>query len=176
MSVWTDADRIRGFRYVVTSQRGNAYICSHVFVPLLEAERHAWASDGWPRGAFTPDNYVFEDRGPQDGGLLSLAIRPKRKDLLLIEGTLFVRPGDGELVRLEGRLSKLPSFWTRRVEIVQHYARLGGIRMPVALDSAATIFVAGPSTFQMTYDYETVNGVRVGSPGLSFPASQISGE
>jgi hypothetical protein len=36
--------------------------------------------------------------------------------------------------------------------------------MPVALESVANVVVAGRSTFRMSYEYETVNGQRVGSP------------
>ena len=114
--------------------------------------------------AFTPENYVFEDRGEQRDGLVGLSVRPRRKDLLLVEGSIFLRPEDGELVRIEGRLSKPPSFWTRRVEIVRRYQRFAGVRMPVALESVATVLIAGRSTFRMSYEYETVNGQRVGIP------------
>src|SRR5207253_7971729 len=86
------------------------------------------------------------------------------KDVLLVDGSIFVRPEDGDLVRVEGRLSKAPSFWTRRVEIVRWYQRFVGVRMPTALESVANLVVAGRSTFRMRYDYETVNGIRVGSP------------
>jgi hypothetical protein len=65
---------------------------------------------------------------------------------------------------MEGRLSKPPSFWTRRVEIVRWYRRIAGVRMPVALESAANVRIAGESTFRMTYEYESINGQRVGAP------------
>ena len=36
--------------------------------------------------------------------------------------------------------------------------------LEVALESVAHLLFAGRSTFHMTYDYEMVNGRRVGSP------------
>jgi hypothetical protein len=36
--------------------------------------------------------------------------------------------------------------------------------MPVALESVADVKVAGESTFKMTYEYESINGERVGAP------------
>jgi hypothetical protein len=36
--------------------------------------------------------------------------------------------------------------------------------MPVALESVANVRIAGESTFRMRYDYESVNGQRVGAP------------
>jgi hypothetical protein len=36
--------------------------------------------------------------------------------------------------------------------------------MPVAIQSVAQVLIAGRSTFQMTYEYASVNGVSVGDP------------
>lgn len=165
MNVWTEADRAGGFRYRVVDEGGSDYIRTHVFLPTLETERKMWASLQPERGALTPDNYVFEDRGEDKNGLAWFAVKPRRKDVLLVEGSIFLRPDDADLVRMEGRLSKSPSMWTRRVEIIRSFRRVGGVRMPVALESVATLFVAGRSTFRMTYDYETVNGQPVAISG-----------
>ena len=67
-------------------------------------------------------------------------------------------------MRLEGELAKAPSFWTRRVQIVRRYQRFVGIRMPVALETTAAVRIAGQSTFRMTYEYESINGQRLGNP------------
>jgi hypothetical protein len=75
-----------------------------------------------------------------------------------------VQPSDGDLARIEGRLSKTPSFWTRRVDVVRRYERLGGVRVPVSIESVAHVLIAGRSTFKMTYEYETINGHHVGNP------------
>ena len=64
----------------------------------------------------------------------------------------------------KGQLSKTPSFWTRRVEIVRWYQRIAGFRMPTALESVANVRIAGDSTFRMTYEYESINGQHVGNP------------
>ena len=164
MDVWTDADQASGFRYHIVGEGGSEYIRKRVFVPTLEAERTMWKSGATDRAGLTLDNYIFEDRGAQPDGLTSLGVKPRRKDVLLVDGSIFLRPEDGDLVRVEGRLSKPPSFWTRRVEIVRRYQRIAGVRMPVALETAANVLIAGRSTFRMSYEYESVNGQRVGSP------------
>jgi hypothetical protein len=171
MDVWTDADRTNGFRYRIVSAGGSDYIRSHVFVAALEMERKMWASGDPERSAFTPENYVFEDHGARSDGLAGLSVTPRRKDLMLLEGSIFLRPEDGELMRIEGRLSKAPSFWTRRVEIVRWYQRFAGARMPVVLESVANVRVAGRSTFRMSYEYEIVNGERVGAPQVRAAAA-----
>lgn len=163
MDVWTEADEAGGFRYEIVSVGGSDYIRKRVFIGALDAEKSMWrpSSDG---SSFNAANYAFEDRGTQADGLSLIAVKPRRRDVTLVEGSIFLRPEDGELVRVEGRLAKTPSFWTRRVDIVQRFQRFGGIRMPVAVESVASILIAGRSTFRMTYEYESVNGQPVGSP------------
>jgi len=163
MDVWTEADA-SGFRYHIVCEDGSDYIRSKVFRASLETERDMWASGSPDEGALTPANYVFEDRGAQPDGLASLAMKPRRKGVLLVDGSIYLNPDDGELVRMEGQLSKTPSFWTRRVEIVRWYQRIAGFRMPTALESTANVRIAGISTFRMTYEYESINGQRVGNP------------
>jgi hypothetical protein len=166
MDVWTEGDASGGFRYEVVAQEGSDYIRDHVLLATLEMERKMWASGTPDAAALSPANYTFEDGGPQSDGLASLIVKPKRKDVLLVNGSIFLNPDDGDLVRMEGSLSKPPSFWTRHVNIVRWYRRFAGVRMPVALESTANVRIAGASTFRMTYEYESINGQRVGSPEL----------
>ena len=162
MDVWTEADPA-GFRYVIVAEDGDGYIRSKVFRASLDAERKVWTSGNPAQAALTPANYVFEAAG-QAEGLTSLTMTPRRKDELLVDGTLFLDADNGELVRVEGHLAKAPSFWLRRVAIVRWYRRIAGFRMPTALESVANVRVAGPSTFKMSYDYESINGQHVGNP------------
>jgi hypothetical protein len=163
MDVWTEGGA-SGFSYTVVAEEGSDYIRSHVFHATLETERRMWASGAAERARLTPSNYVFQDLGAQPDGLKLFAVKPRREDVLLVDGLIFLNPDDGELVRIEGRLSKTPSFWTRRVAIVRRYQRIVGVRLPVALESVANLVIAGESTFRMRYEYESVNGQRVGAP------------
>lgn len=170
MDVWTEGDA-SGFRYVVAAEGGSGYIRSRVFKDALETEQKMWATGAAHRSAITPENYEFEDLGPEPTGLAWIGVTPRRKDVLLVDGSIFLQPVDGDLVRIQGRLSKAPSFWTRRVEIDRRYERLAGVRLPVLLETVANVLIAGRSTMKMTYDYETVNGQRVGSPALTTRAA-----
>jgi hypothetical protein len=163
MDVWTEADA-SGFRYQIVAEEGSDYIRTRVFRETLEREHALWASGASDRAGLTSANYEFEDRGRCADGLARLTVRPRRKDMLLVDGSIFLDPRDGDLVRVEGRLSKAPSFWTRRVDIVRRYRRIAGVRMPIGLESVASVLIAGTSTFRMMYEYETVNGRRVGDP------------
>lgn len=166
MDVWTEADHAGGFRYTVVAEGGSEYIRSKVFLASLEKEREMYAAGDPGRAALTTDNYVFGDEGAAPEGLLALPVTPRRKDLLLFDGSIFLNPEDGDLVRIEGQLAKTPSFWVRQVRIVRSYQRIAGARMPVATEATANIRLAGRATFRMTYEYETVNGRQVGTPEL----------
>jgi len=171
MHVWTTADA-SGFTYEIVGQGGSDYVRDRVFVPALEAERTMWGAGA--RGALTHENYTFEDLGADPGGLAWIALKPRRKDVLLVNGSIFLRPDDGDLVRVEGALSRTPSFWTRKVEIVRRYDRVGGVRLPVAFESVANIRMAGKATFTMSYEYHTVNGLEVSAGRAPTAAASVS--
>jgi hypothetical protein len=166
MDAWTEVDRINGFRYEIAAEGGSGYIRSHVLRAALDGERKIWMSGESAKAALTRDNYEFTAlESPADRpSLAALGVTPRRKDVLLVSGSIFVKPDDADLVRVEGKLSKTPSFWTRRVEVVRRYERINGIRVPVAIESVAQVLIAGRSTFKMTYEYEAINGERVGTP------------
>jgi hypothetical protein len=164
MDVWTEFDDAHGLRYEVVAEGGNAYIRKHVFLAALDGEQKMWNAREPQRASLTQENYSFAEAQPAAEGLQSVGIKPRRKDVLLVDGAIFIEPDDGELRRIEGRLSKAPSFWTRSVEIVRRYDVIVGVRVPTAIESTAHVLIAGRSTFLMTYQYETINGQRVGSP------------
>jgi hypothetical protein len=170
MDAWTEYDHATGFRFEVVAEGGSAYIRRRVLLAALEGEQRMWASREPQRASFTRDNYEFRDGGAPVEGLATLGVKPRRRDVLLIDGSIFLEPDDGELARIEGQLSKAPSVWTRRVEIIRRYQRINGVRVPTSTESIAHVLIAGRSTFTMTYDYETINGQPVGTPQPSSPA------
>ena len=164
MLAWTEYDHMNGFQYQIVDEGGSGYIRNKVLRAALDGERKIWADHEPQKSSFNHDNYTFDDGVSAPDGLATVGVRPKRKDVLLVEGALFVQPGDGELSRIEGKLSKTPSFWTRRVDVVRRYERMAGVRVPVEIESVAQVLIAGRSTFKMTYEYQTINGQHVGDP------------
>lgn len=147
------------FEYVIVSETGSDYIRDKVLRPILETEAKVLASGAASRSALTTENYDIGGGELAEPGLVKLFAKPRRKDVSLIDGAVYVTTDDSDLVRVEGRMAKNPSFWTTRVHLVRHYDRLGGIRVPIRLDSTAQIRFAGESTLSMIYEYEMVNGV-----------------
>ena len=58
-----------------------------------------------------------------------------------MEGSILLTSEAADLVRMEGLLVKRPSFWTRKVLIVRDYARIDGVRVPIAMGSTADILL-----------------------------------
>jgi hypothetical protein len=150
-----------GFHYRVINEGGSDLIRGRVFRSMLEDEEQIFANGDAARSSFTASNYELTPTDSEEPGLVKLFARPKRKDITLIDGAVYITDTDADLVRVEGQLAKNPSFWTRHVNVVKQYARIRGHRVPVRVESTAQIRLAGISTMTMTYDYEMINGVNV---------------
>ena len=154
-------DDVTGFDFVVLEESGSSLLRSRVLHGVLEAEREAKRREKGAHGAVTTANYTFDGGAMTPEGLFRVAIHPKRKDSLLMEGSILLTPDAGDLVQMEGLLVKRPSFWTRKVQIIRNYGRIGGVRVPLSTDSTSDILFAGQSTFTMSYEYEVINDVAV---------------
>jgi hypothetical protein len=162
MDAITELDPVNGFRYTITAEDGSGLIRNRVLRKALEAEKEAMSSGEASNSAISTKNYQIAFGDHDTGANLDrLRIIPLRKDRMLIDGTISVLAADGELVRIEGRLAKTPSFWTNRVDIVRRYGRVEGVHVPLSIESTANLKIAGDSVFSMTYEYETVNGKAV---------------
>ena len=163
MDAWTEFDA-GGFRYQIVAERGSDTVRNKVLRALLKREQEMIAKGDFGRGELTPENYEFgaETSGP---GVRYVLITPKRKDVMLIDGRM-VLSSEGELLRVEGLLAKNPSFWTSRVHVTRHYARVDGVRVPIATESIAKVKLAGRSRLNVKYEYESVNGRPVRTAGL----------
>jgi len=153
----TDFTPEAGFQYVVTAEGGSGYIRSRVLRSLLEEERRLIAEGNSTHVSLSAANYRFGDESLAVEGLSRVAMTPRRKERALIAGHLFLRPDTGELVRVEGRLAKNPSFWVTRVEIVRSYERINDALMPVLLESTAQLRFLGRSALRMTYEYSAID-------------------
>ena len=176
MVAWTEFDRVNGLRYQIVDEGGSGYIRSKVLRAALEGEQKIWANHEPQKASFTNENYLFDEAAMAVEGLAALGVKPRRKDVLLVEGSIFVHPADGELTRIEGKLSKTPSFWTRRVDVVRRYERKAGVRVPMSIESVAQVLIAGRSTFRMTYEYQTINGQTVGDPQVRSTKAEVRGK
>lgn len=149
------------FSYTILREDGSDYIRNKVLRSVLENEEKLFATTDPSRAALTPLNYELNQAEPAEPGIVRLLAKPRRRDISLVDGSVFVTSDDADLVRVEGRLAKNPSFWTTRVDVIRRYERVNGFRVPVRLDTTAQIRIAGASTMSVVYDYEMVNGVEM---------------
>ena len=159
----TEYSPVGGFRYQITAEGGSSQIRTRVLRAVLDGEQNVIALGEAARAALAPSNYAFQANGVDADGLANVLLSPKRKERALLSGVMFLRPDEGELVRLQGRLAKNPSFWVRNVDIVRKYARIHDAVMPVAIESTAHVTFLGAASFRMTYDYQQIDGRAVRS-------------
>lgn len=154
----------RGFTYEVTSEGGSGMIRTKVLRAVLQGESQVISQGDTARSSLARTNYKFQPNGVDDEGLANVLLSPLRKEPVLVDGTMFLQPSDGNIVRLEGRLAKSPSFWVKNVDIVRKYEQINGVVMPVALESNAQVrLFGGAGTLRMTYTYSEIDGRSVGS-------------
>ena len=158
-----------GFDYEVTAEGGSGVIRTKVLRAVLDGESEVISQGASARSSLARANYTFQPNGVDREGLANVLLSPRRKEPALVAGTLFLQPSDGNLVRLEGRLAKSPSFWVKNVDIVRRYEQIGGVVMPVALESKAQLrMLGGTGALRMTYSYSQVDG-RAVSPHITEP-------
>jgi hypothetical protein len=151
----------------VLDEGGSEYIRNKVLRAALDGERQLIATRAAgpvPSVDTTTCTQSLADvSGADASGLVRVPLRPGRKgEVGLIYGNIFLQPGTGDLVRVEGRLAKNPSFWVSQVDVSWTYAKVhNDIVLPVSLHSVAKVKMFGPSTFHMTYDYRSVDGQAV---------------
>ena len=165
MDVWTEADAVR-----LPLSRSSAKAAPTTSARRCSARRSRRSGRCGRRAspikaALTPANYVFEDRGAAAGRPRCRSrCKSRRKHVMLVDGSIFLNPDDGDLVRLEGEL--------RRRRRSGCAGSRSSARISASPDSGCrprsiqspTSGIAGPSTFRMTYEYESVNGQHVGDP------------
>ncbi len=168
MEAVTAFDPKGGFTYSIVAQGGSERIQRRVLKSVLEAEREHAVPDEWKKATLSRDNYEFNFGGRTDDGMLRLQLMPRRRDTRLVTGSALLTAVSGDLVRVDGRLSKSPSFWVRWVKVSRTYSPVGGRMMPVGIESTADVKIAGMSTFSMEYDYQMVDGHAVNTTPKMF--------
>ena len=119
LEAWTTFGPDESFHYEIVAEGGSSYIRSRVLRALLDGEKEAIEKGEPGRSALAATNYEFESEGLDPTGLVRIGLVPRRNEGVLVSGAMFLSPADGELVRVEGRLARNPSFWVKHVDIVK---------------------------------------------------------
>ena len=162
MEAVTEYDPAAGLTYSIVAQGGSERIRRRVLESgARSGDRKTRRAQNGAKANLSRANYAFDFGGHAGDGMLKMQLTPRRRDSRLVLGSALLTAKSGNLVRVEGRLSKSPSFWVRWVNVSRSYSPIGGAMMPVAVESTADVRIAGMSTFSMTYDYQMVDGQAV---------------
>jgi hypothetical protein len=160
LEAWTELDGT-SFRFEITTERGSDYIRNKVLRALLTREQELVTKGEAGRAEISEDNYTFEESAAQETGFRYVLLKPRRKDMLLVNGRMVLNTEGTELLRVEGTLAKNPSFWTSNVTVVRDFAVVGGVRVPVSTETVAKLKLAGQAHMDVRYEYESINGRTV---------------
>lgn len=161
----------RGLEWTILREEGSGYIRNKVLKKALEGERDMIARGEPARAALSLDNYEIALHAPaeaaaEDGlGTMRLQLVPRRKDVLLVRGSVLITDPEADLLEVQGQLARTPSWWTTKVDVVRTYGRVAGVRVPVEMSSTAQVRIAGRSQFRMRSAFERVNG-RTAASGV----------
>lgn len=142
--------------FTVLSEKGSGFVRGHVFKPLMESEAEAAAGTSHRDSSITPKNYTFELLGEEDlDGYHTFVVQatPARKDKYLFKGKIWIETSDFAIAKIEGRPAKNPSFWTKKVDFVRRYQKIGEFWLPLKDETVTLVRIFGTNI--LTIDYES---------------------
>lgn len=125
---------------------GDAFVKSNVIARLLQSEVDHVHRHEQSQTAINSANYKFSYKGiskVNDVAVHVYDVKPHKKRVGLFKGKIFVDASTGNLVRAQGRIVKSPSFFIKKIDFVQDYARVDGFTLPVHLHSEAQTRIIG---------------------------------
>jgi hypothetical protein len=143
----------------VLRAEGSKIIRERVFKKILEEENDTNSKQTKQQIDIGPANYSFSYLGWEDCDgreCYRLGITPKRKEKYLIEGRIWIDAEDWGIVRVQGSLTKRPSFWARQTQIDRRYKRIDGMWLDDRLESISDLLIAGRSSLTIQYSYESI--------------------
>src|ERR1051326_1069699 len=123
---------------------GDKRIKNEVIARYLTAETQTPAG---PDISITPANYKFKYKGLQDHDgqqAYVLQVSPRRKQVGLFKGELWIDPQTYMPLREPGRFVKSPSIFLKKVEFVRTYEMKDGLAVPQHIESKVQTRIFGP--------------------------------
>jgi len=106
----------------------------------------------------TPENYQLRLLGTdlvEGRSCYRIEAEPRSKNTLLFRGLVWVDAEDFAVVRVQGSPAKNPSFWTRKVQFTQRYAKVGPFWLPASNYSKTDVWIFGSTEVSVEYyDYQ----------------------
>jgi hypothetical protein len=115
---------------------------------ILDREAQADKSSPSP-AAIVHDNYDFGFEGEQNfqgARCYVLSLHPRHKDPSLVEGRAWVDANTFLIRKIEGEMSKSPSWWVKDVKLVVLFGKIGGVWTQTSTDAVADVRILGQYT------------------------------
>ncbi|MGO9337221.1 MAG: hypothetical protein ACLPY1_06905 [Terracidiphilus sp.] len=124
---------------------------------MLESESETSIPLEHPKNRVTSDNYEFQmiESTPLDGRLAYVIdVIPKRQDVVLFRGRIWVDAEDYALARVEGEPAKITSVWIHSVHFTQVYRKSGEYWFPWSTTSITEARILGKTEVDIHhFDY-----------------------
>ena len=137
---------------------GDKFVKNNVIVRLLQSEVEHVHKREQARTAINSENYKFGYKGVariNEASVHVFEVKPRHKRVGLFKGKIYVDSSTGRLLRAEGRLSKSPSFFIKRIDFVQDYATVDGFTLVSHVHSEAQTRLVGKAVVDITHrDYQ----------------------
>jgi hypothetical protein len=124
-----------------------------------------------PMTLINKDNYTLQMMGTAllNGRIAYVIdVAPKRQEVYLFQGKIWVDAEDYALARIEGQLAKTPSIWIRTVRFTLEYRKSGEYWFPWLSTSTSDVRIFGPTNVSIRFlDYSPLSAAAGKHAGLS---------
>jgi hypothetical protein len=130
--------------------------------------------------AVSAQNYEFAYLGDDDlngTSCYKLKISPKHKDISMVEGQVWVDQNPFLIRRIDGEMSKSPSWWLKRVHLVMDFGSLAGTWQQTGTQATADVRMVGKRTLvSKVVDYRAGEIVALQRPTVlrTFQAKHLA--
>lgn len=143
-------------RFTITAEAGSEMLRHHVLEPLVKAEQSDAQVTSRQGLALGPTNYQFvllqaPDGHDQHNYVLQATPLSGKHQRFLFHGKVWVDPNDYGIVRIQGVLPDVPSFWVASAEFDYHNQKVGDFWLPETNDTIAHLRFFGHAVLTIRY-------------------------